>query len=125
MLKTCAGYMGRKPGSAIYTAVLNERGTFESDITAHRIAEDHYRLFVGTGAIKRDLAWFRRHAEGFDVTLTDSTEEYAVLGLMGPESARIIAEVGAPELNDLGYFKVGPGAYRGQACAGCADVLRG
>ncbi|SLN25789.1 4-methylaminobutanoate oxidase (formaldehyde-forming) [Roseovarius albus] len=114
LLKTCAGYMGRKPGSAIYTSVLNERGTFESDITAHRIAEDHYRLFVGTGAIKRDLAWFRRHSEGFDVTLTDSTEEYAVLGLMGLESARIIAEVGAPELNELGYFKVGPAHVAGK-----------
>ncbi|KIC09020.1 FAD-dependent oxidoreductase [Leisingera sp. ANG-M1] len=106
--RTCASNMAKAPGSAIYTAVLNGRGTYESDITAHRIAGDHYRLFVGTNAIKRDFAWFKRHAEGFDVTLTDSTEDYAVLGLMGPESARIIAECGAPELNELGYFKVGP-----------------
>ncbi|WP_283646906.1 GcvT family protein [Marinovum algicola] len=113
LLRSCAGYMARKPGSVIYTAVLNDRGTFESDITAHRIAEDHYRLFVGTAAIKRDLAWFRRHAEGFDVTLTDSTEDYAVLGLMGPEAARIAADCGAPELNDLGYFKVGPAHIAG------------
>lgn len=113
LLYTCAGYMARKPGSVIYTAVLNERGTFESDITAHRIAADHYRLFVGTTAIKRDLAWFRRHAEGFDVTLTDSTETYAVLALMGPEAARIVAETGAPELTELGYFKVGPAHIAG------------
>ncbi|MBI1495038.1 GcvT family protein [Halocynthiibacter styelae] len=106
--KTCASNMAKTPGSAIYTAVLNARGTYESDITAHRIADDHYRLFVGTNAIKRDLAWFKRHSDGFDVTLTDSTEDYAVLGLMGPEAARIIAECGAAELNELGYFKVGP-----------------
>ena len=30
--------MNRKPGSVIYTAVLNARSTFESDITAQRIA---------------------------------------------------------------------------------------
>jgi 4-methylaminobutanoate oxidase (formaldehyde-forming) len=114
LMKTCAGHMNRAPGAVIYTAVLNERGTFESDITAQRIAEDHYRLFVGTGAIKRDLAWFRRHAEGFDVTLTDSTEDYAVLGLMGPEAARIVADCGAPELNELGYFKVGPAHIAGK-----------
>ncbi|MEM8798086.1 MAG: aminomethyltransferase family protein, partial [Pseudomonadota bacterium] len=108
LMKTCAGFMGRAPGSVIYTAVLNERGTFESDITAQRIADDHYRLFTGTNAIKQDLAWFQRHSDGFDVTLTDSTEGYAVLGLMGPEAARIVSECGAPELNDLEYFKVGP-----------------
>ncbi|WP_170765645.1 GcvT family protein [Ruegeria lacuscaerulensis] len=111
---TCAANMAKAPGSAIYTAVLNERGTYESDITAHRITKDHYRLFVGTNVIKRDLAWFTRHSEGFDVALTDSTEDYAVLGLMGPEAARIVTECGAPELKDLGYFKVGP-AY----VAGC------
>jgi 4-methylaminobutanoate oxidase (formaldehyde-forming) len=114
LMKTCAGHMNRAPGSVIYTAVLNERGTFESDITAQRIADDHYRLFVGTNAIKRDLTWFRRHAEGFDVTLTDSTEEYAVLGLMGPNAARIVADCGAPELNELGYFKVGPAHIAGK-----------
>ena len=54
LLKTCAGYMQRPPGSVVYSAVLNERGTYESDITAQRITRDHYRLFVGTNTIKRD-----------------------------------------------------------------------
>jgi len=113
LMKTCAGFLNRAPGSVIYTAVLNERGTFESDITAQRIAEDHYRLFVGTTAIKRDFAWFRRHSDGFDVTLTDSTEHYAVLGLMGPDAVRIAADCGAPELDELGYFKTGPALIAG------------
>ncbi len=105
LLTTCAGYMGRAPGSVIYSAVLNERGAFESDLTAQRIARDHYRLFTGTNAIKRDLAWFGRHAQGFDVMLTDVTEDWAVLGLMGPEAARIATELSAEKLLDIGYFK--------------------
>ena len=104
LMQTCAGYMGRAPGSVIYTAVLNERGTFESDITAQRLADDHYRLFVGTNAIKRDLTWFTRAAEGFEVRITDETERYAVLGLMGPEAARIARELGG-DLDGIGYFK--------------------
>ncbi len=114
LLRVCAGHMDRMPGSVIYTAMLNERGTFESDLTAQRIAQDHYRLFVGTGAIKRDLSWLKRHAEGFDVTLVDSTETYAVLSLMGPDAARIVSDCGAPELNELGYFKVGPAHIAGK-----------
>ncbi len=105
LLKVCAGHMARAPGSVIYSAVLNEHGTFESDITAQRLSDDHYRLFVGTNAIRRDLAWFRRHADGFDVEIRDTTEDFAVLGLMGPDAARIAAECGAAELNALGYFK--------------------
>ncbi|MEO0750775.1 MAG: FAD-dependent oxidoreductase [Pseudomonadota bacterium] len=114
LLHVCAGHMARPPGSVIYTAMLNARGTFESDLTAQRITQTHYRLFVGTGAIKRDLAWLRRHAEGFDVVLADNTEKYAVLGLMGPEAARIVRDCGAPELSELGYFKVGPAHVAGK-----------
>lgn len=104
----CAGQMGRAPGAVIYTAMLNERGTFESDLTAQRLAPDHYRLFVGTNAIARDLAWLAQHAEGFDVALHDSTADHAVLGLMGPNAARIAAVCGAVGIDDIAYFKHAP-----------------
>ena len=105
LLSACAGYLGRAPGSVIYTAVLNERGTYESDITAQRISDTHYRLFVGTTAIRRDLAWLKMAADGFEVRLSDATENYATLGLMGPDALRIAAELGEPSLVDLGYFR--------------------
>ena len=103
----CANDMDRPPGSAIYTPVLNDRGTYESDITAHRLAEDRYRLFTGAGAIRKDMAWLRRHAGPFDIALADATERYTLLGLMGPEAARIAVELGADALNALGYFRIG------------------
>ena len=109
----CASNMAKTTGSAIYTAILNEQGTYVSDITAHRIADDHYRLFVGTNAIKHDLAWLKRHSEAYEVVLTDATEDYAVLGLMGPESARIATEVGAGTLNGIEYFKIGEAQIAG------------
>lgn len=114
LLHTCAGHMGRAAGSVIYSAVLSEQGTFLSDITAQRIADDHYRVFVGTNAIKRDFVHFKHLSEGFDVHLEDTTAQFAVLGLMGPDAARIAAQCGAPELNDLGYFKVGPAHIAGK-----------
>ena len=112
--RVCANQMDRAPGSAIYTAMLNERGGMESDLTAIRIADDHYRLFVGTAAVRRDMTWLKRHLkDGEQVSLTESTEDYAVLGLMGPDSARIAEAVGAGELNALGYFKAGPAHIAG------------
>ena len=110
LLQTCAGYVARKPGSVIYTAVLNEKGTFESDITVQRISENHYRLFVGTNAIKKDMAWFTRAAAGrqngkkYDVDVVNVSERFAVLALMGPNSAEISEKLGV-NLNDIGYFK--------------------
>ena len=67
--RLCANDLAKPPGRVIYTALLNERGGFESDLTVQRLAAEHYRLYVGTAAIKRDLAWLRRHAGDFRVTL--------------------------------------------------------
>ena len=113
LLQMCAGHLGRAPGSVIYTAVLNERGTFESDITVQRLSQHHYRLFVGTTSVKRDLAWFVRGAQGFDVTLKDVTEDWAVLGLMGPDATRIAGELGGEDLFALGYFRHGAARLAG------------
>jgi 4-methylaminobutanoate oxidase (formaldehyde-forming) len=98
--------MARPTGRAIYTAMLNQRGGFESDLTALRLGTDSYRLYVGTSAIKRDISWLRQHLEpGEQVSINDETEAYAVLGLMGPDSAQIATQLGAAQLSDLAYFQ--------------------
>ena len=111
--RLCANDMTRPPGRAIYTGMLNPRGGYESDVTVQRISEAHYRIFTGTAAIRRDLGWLKRHLDGARVTLRDSTGDFAVIGLMGPEAARIAAEVGAGALNDLGYFRLGEAEIAG------------
>ena len=113
--RVCANRMNRPAGRAVYTAMLNERGGFESDLTVVREARDRYRLYVGTASIKKDLAWLRRHLqESEDVTLTDSTGDYAVIGLMGPRSTEIATELGAGSLTGIGYFHAAEAEIAGQ-----------
>jgi len=104
LLNTCAGHMRRPPGSVIYSAVLNQWGTFESDLVAQRISHGNYRLFVGTNSIKRNMAWLTRASREFDVAVNDVTERYAVLALMGPESARVIRSLNG-DLNAIGFYQ--------------------
>ncbi len=112
--RVCANDMTRPAGRAIYTAMLNHRGGIESDLTALRLGAADYRLTVGTTAIKKDLAWLRRHLRpGEAVTLDDETRDYAVLGLMGPEAGAIARKVGAAALLDLGYFRHGAAEIAG------------
>lgn len=61
--RVCANQMDRPPGRAIYTAMLNERGGIESDLTVIRIAQNHYRMFVGTVSLKRDWAWLKKNIQ--------------------------------------------------------------
>ena len=104
--RVCTNDMSRSPGRAVYTLLLNERGGIESDLVALRLDDEDYRLYVGTTAIKRGLAWLKRHLAAREVvTLADETDAHAVLALTGPEAGRVAEVSGAGELNGLGYFR--------------------
>ncbi len=103
--RVCCNNMTRAPGRIIYTGMLNNRGGYESDLTALRLSPDTYHLYTGSAAIKRDLSWLRRHvATGDQVAITDITETTAVLALMGPDSQSIVSALGAESLRDLRFF---------------------
>ena len=104
--RVCTGDMSRTAGRAAYTLMLNERGGIESDLVALRLGQREYLLYVGTAAIKRDLAWLKRHlTAAITVSLDDETEAHAVLALTGPEAVRVAEVAGAGALNGLGYFQ--------------------
>ena len=112
--RVCTNDMSRAPGRAVYTLMLNDRGGIESDLVALRLTEDDYRLYVGTAAIKRDLAWLERHlAENEAVRLEDETEAHAVLALTGPKAAQVAEAAGAPELLALRFFEHGEARIAG------------
>jgi len=103
--RVCANNMDKPYGTAIYSAMLNDRGGLESDLMVLRHAEDDYLLYVGTAALKRDLSWLKRHLQTAEqVQIIDETEQWGVLGLMGPESIKIAAAIGANVLNEMPYF---------------------
>ncbi len=103
--RICANDMTRAPGRAVYTAMLNVRGGYESDLTALRLAQDHYRLYTATAAIRRDLAWLRRHLGDDDaVHITDETGTFAVLALMGPRAMDLACALGGQALAALAWF---------------------
>ncbi|MCW2831029.1 MAG: FAD-dependent oxidoreductase [Aeromicrobium sp.] len=88
----------------VYTALLNERGGYESDLTVTRVADDEYLLVAGSATTERDQDWIRRHVPaGLDVRVTDVTDRLAVLGVMGPRSRELLARLGAADLGEDGF----------------------
>jgi len=99
--RLCANDVGVKPGRVVYTAMLNERGGFESDLTVTRLSPDAYLIVTGSAQRTRDLDWVRRHLPaGARAVVSDVTEAYAVLGLMGPRSRDLLARASGADLGN-------------------------
>lgn len=92
--RLCANQMDTPVGSIIYTGMLNERGGYESDLTAIRLKENHYRLITGTAQPMRDKHWIESNLK-FDekVVVQDVTSQYSVIGVMGPNSREVLSKV--------------------------------
>jgi heterotetrameric sarcosine oxidase gamma subunit len=82
------------PGTAVYTGMLNERGTYESDFTLTRLADDQYLLVTGTAQTTRDFDTLEKAIpHDKHCTLVDVTGQYAVLAVMGPRSRELLQSV--------------------------------
>ena len=88
----CANRISKPVGSVVYTQMLNSRGGIECDLTVTRLADDRYYIVTGTGFRTHDFHWIRDHLpHGSACTLTDVTEEWGTLVLMGPQARAILA----------------------------------
>jgi 4-methylaminobutanoate oxidase (formaldehyde-forming) len=102
--RLCANDVGVEPDRIVYTAMLNEQGGFESDLTVTRLAGDAYLVVTGSGQATRDLDWIRRHLPaGARVSVSDVTDAFAVLGLMGPRSRELLARVSGAALDNRAF----------------------
>jgi 4-methylaminobutanoate oxidase (formaldehyde-forming) len=92
--RMCANDIDVAIGKMVYSAVLNDRGGFESDLTVIRLATDRFMVVTGSGQTTRDLDWFQRHATpDMRVFINDVTAQYCVLSLMGPRATELMSRV--------------------------------
>ncbi len=88
-------WIGRPPGSVVYTQFLDRRGGIVADLTVTRLGEERFLVVTGAGYLDADLGWLRMNAREDDgpVELRDASEELAVLGLWGPAAREVLASV--------------------------------
>ncbi len=81
-------------GKGIYTHFLDDKGMVKADFTVFRM-EDRYRFVDGADAGNRDFVYMKRMAEdhGFDVTITDVTNDFTTIGLWGPNAREVLGKV--------------------------------
>jgi glycine cleavage system aminomethyltransferase T/glycine/D-amino acid oxidase-like deaminating enzyme len=80
-------------GKMVYTHWLNERGGIEADLTVTRIAEDQFWIVSGGAQTIKDLHWLKRNIGDDEFCcVSDITNAWAVLGVMGPGSRDLLSE---------------------------------
>jgi 4-methylaminobutanoate oxidase (formaldehyde-forming) len=102
--RLCANDMSRKPGSVIYTQMLNRRGGIEADVTFCRLGPERYYMVTGTGYGPHDAAHLRRSLRpGARVSLHEVTSGHATLSVMGPQARAILQPLAEADLSNSAF----------------------
>jgi glycine cleavage system aminomethyltransferase T/glycine/D-amino acid oxidase-like deaminating enzyme len=117
--RLCANEIDIGVDRMVYTAMLNERGGFESDLTVLRLGAERFLVVTGSAQTTRDLDWIGRHIGPAEhALLSDVSALYSVLSLMGPNARALLARVSPDPLGpeslkfshtreiDLGHARV-------------------
>src|SRR3954453_23553926 len=85
-------------GGAQYSVLCKEDGGVLDDLFSYRLGPERFLTVTNASNHDKDLAWFQKQAEAFDVTLHDRLHDLAMLAIQGPQARGIVAEVTDGEL---------------------------
>jgi len=92
-----------KPNRVAYGVWCNDAGQLLDDGTVFRLGEQEYRLCTA----ERQIDWLLDSAIGFDVSISEITEEIAALSMQGPTSCAVLKAAGLAGIEQLKPFEIG------------------
>jgi aminomethyltransferase len=99
-------------GQIQYSTLLTERGTIVDDLLVYRYPE-HLLLVINAGNRDADVAYLREHLAGFDATLEDVSDSYALIAVQGPEAPALVQRLADQELGGIKYYRFVEGTVAG------------
>ena len=98
--RLCANEIDVAPGRMVYTAMLNARGGFESDVTVIRTGAQEFFIVSGSAQTTRDFAWIERGIrDGEHAALVDVGSAYSVLSVMGPKAEALLRDLTVDDIS--------------------------
>ena len=92
-----------KTGGGVYSQWLNERGGIESDLTVSRLGDQNFLVITSAASETRDWAWLKQAAKNSSVTISNITDQFAVLGVMGPKARDLLQPLTATDLSNSAF----------------------
>jgi aminomethyltransferase len=97
------------PQRVMYTTWCNDNGHIIEDGTLFRLSDNAYRLCCA----ERQIEWLEDSAIGYEVTITEVTEDIAALAIQGPISCNILKKMGFAGVENLKPFQLNTFALNG------------
>lgn len=108
-------------GQGQYSLMCYDDGGVVDDIIVYRLATTKYLVIFNAGNRDKDLAWMQEKLAGFAATLTDVSDQTALIAVQGPKAIALLGEAVAA----LPRFGLGAAELGGIAVTACRTGYTG
>lgn len=91
-------------GQVQYSVFCHPDGGIVDDLLVYRMEDDVFRLVVNGANIAKDWNHVSRLSDGFDVRLTDESDDIGLIALQGPAAERILQPLVDVDLDTMGFY---------------------
>ena len=91
-----------------------DAGTVD-DIFIYNLPE-HYYVVVNAANLKKDMKWLQAHTPGFDVRVTDVSEDTYMLAFQGPKAEAVLQALCDADLSRVGFHFATRANVAGVSC---------
>lgn len=95
---------GAPDGQIFYGMMCYENGGTVDDLLVYKVNDEEYFLVINASNIDKDVAWIKKNAEGFNVTVEDESPVYGELAVQGPEAEETMERVLGLPVKDIPFY---------------------
>jgi aminomethyltransferase len=103
------------PGRARYTMICAPDGGVVDDLIVYRLSGEEFLVVANAANTPAVLGALRQRAGGRDASVTDRTEDYALIAIQGPRAAGILGPLTSIDLTAVRYYTGHQGEVAGRA----------
>lgn len=103
-----------EPGKAYYSTMCYPDGGIVDDLIVYRISDKEFLMVVNGSNIEKDWAWVNNHTTGYDMTLTNESDDIALVAIQGPDAQKVAGKLTDTDLESIGYYCHASGQFAGK-----------
>jgi aminomethyltransferase len=94
------------PNEGKYTVMCNPEGGIIDDLIIYKLKPDRFFVVWNAATKEKDFAWLTKNSGGFDVGLTDLSDEMAMIAVQGPKAVETVDRVTEEDVTKVKRFGI-------------------
>lgn len=101
------------PGKVQYSAMCYPDGGIVDDLLVYHMNNEFFMLVVNGANIDKDWDWCNQNKTGFEIELTNVTDEVNLLAVQGPKSLETLQKLANVDMSDIEFYNYKLGSLSG------------